>query len=55
MQYFQAIKTLGIIYNKDKKDNLIIKNYFNFDQNSNYTKKKLRSRFIIILNKEPIS
>lgn len=29
MQYFKIIKTLNIIYNKKKDNNLILESYFN--------------------------
>lgn len=55
MKYLKAIRILSIMYDREEKGDLIIKNYFDLDWISDYTMKKSISRFIFILNRGPLS
>ncbi len=50
MRYFKVTKILGITYSGEKRDVLIIKDYFNSNQASDNTTRKSISRFIFIPN-----
>lgn len=50
MQYLKVISTIKITYGTEKREELIIKIYFNFDWASDYNIKKSISEFIFILN-----
>lgn len=50
MQYLKVTSTIKITYSTEKREELIIKIYFNFDWASDYNIKKSISKFIFILN-----
>ena len=55
MQYLKVTSTIKITYDTEKREELIIKIYFNFDWASDYNIKKLISGFIFILNSGLVS
>lgn len=55
IQYLKAIKTLGITYGGEKKVDLNMKGYSDFNEVGDHITKKLTSRFIFTLNGGPIS
>lgn len=55
MQYLKATKTLDIIYDGKKGDDLIIKSYLDSDQVGDNKIRKSISRFIFIVNRRPVN
>lgn len=55
LRYVKATKTIGIVYDDNRKEDLIIRDYFDSDQTKDYATKKSISGFIFILNGGPVS
>lgn len=57
MKYLKTIRSVRIIYNREKKrgKDFIIKRYLNFDWTSDHNIKKLTFGFVFMLNRDFIS
>lgn len=55
LQYLIMTKDMEIIYGEEQERDLIIKSYFDSDWAGDYSTRKSISRYIFILNGEPVS